>query len=829
MKNSKRRGVLLLMLSFLCLGIFTGINMDDKKETQIAEAATTPKYLILTNVYCTTITTYPFMISKTDTIQYTQDSFLFDYFTIYFYSNSYSGESTASDNKVFNISYLTIEANIKQSNNPIDSSATFEHQRYALYNITTSTMVSSGELSGTGVRTLVSRSLPDGEYEFEYNCGGKRFLGSNGCGIIYYFSIHSTPPTYTLKAGGSTISSGSYTSSTITFTASDPLFQYIYYKKPGSITYSATSSSSYTVSATSTNNGWWYFYATDTAGNASATVSVCLDTVAPTGQFNTSSSGTAITNAYTNQAFTFFSNDNCGTRYIQYKTPTMTEYSIYYGTFFSPTLTCGLYTFRSYDYAGQMSPVYTIYYDNVKPTGTLYAGSSVVSSGYITGESSIKFLAADSHSGVQSIYVRTPKTSGYALYSNETQFFENGLYYFYCVDYAGNISDTYTITLNSTAPTLTCTGATFGSMTNKSFTVTAKDDYGSATLYYQYESEGWKTAVSQSYTVLLTAKDGKYSFYAVNEYGKSTSVYTVTLCAAVPEGRVVNSTTDKSVYFTWDNDKWTATLDGSAYTKNSWIRSEGNHVIELINPLNIKTTYNFAIDHNFVFIENIPPTCTEQGYSKYVCSTCSQEYKENYKAVLGHQFTERNSPSTCTESAKIIYICSICSYEYFTETESPSGHSFNSSLVKTSNCTENGERHHTCEKCGYEYSSEIPSFGHEYEITDENKSDGKTFRTYTCKTCGHSYADDLGNQFEKVTSYVEYLFNQYAPYMGWVFLGTAGVWSIAMGVMIILAQKHEEKEKAKRMLINYGIGMVVIFIILIACPYLVKGIAALVT
>ena len=44
-----------------------------------------------------------------------------------------------------------------------------------------------------------------------------------------------------------------------------------------------------------------------------------------------------------------------------------------------------------------------------------------------------------------------------------------------------------------------------------------------------------------------------------------------------------------------------------------------------------------------------------------------------------------------------------------------------------------------------------------------------------------------------------------------------------------IAHKNEDKEKARRMLVNYFIGLVVIFAILVACPYLIRGIAALVT
>lgn len=50
-----------------------------------------------------------------------------------------------------------------------------------------------------------------------------------------------------------------------------------------------------------------------------------------------------------------------------------------------------------------------------------------------------------------------------------------------------------------------------------------------------------------------------------------------------------------------------------------------------------------------------------------------------------------------------------------------------------------------------------------------------------------------------------------------------------MGVFFAIAQKNEDKEKSKKMIINYAIGLVVIAVIVVACPYLIRGIAALVT
>ena len=62
--------------------------------------------------------------------------------------------------------------------------------------------------------------------------------------------------------------------------------------------------------------------------------------------------------------------------------------------------------------------------------------------------------------------------------------------------------------------------------------------------------------------------------------------------------------------------------------------------------------------------------------------------------------------------------------------------------------------------------------------------DGVIKRVYVCTHCAESYEQDMGAQYEKVSNYVEYLFDEYSPYMVWVFLATAGVWSVAMGIAI---------------------------------------------
>lgn len=236
-----------------------------------------------------------------------------------------------------------------------------------------------------------------------------------------------------------------------------------------------------------------------------------------------------------------------------------------------------------------------------------------------------------------------------------------------------------------------------------------------------------------------------------------------------------------------------------------------------------------ATGHNYVSTA-YAATCSEGGFTLHECDRCGASYKDNETQPLGHNYATSVVPSTCTEGGKTIYHCQVCDYER-SESDGtfPTGHDYTSRIIKEATCADEGLRRSTCDTCGYTYETKITAHGHSYEITDVRTTNGNTKRTYTCSACRDTYTQELGNQYAEVSNYVEYLFEQYSPYMIWVFLATAGVWSIAIGVALIIAHKNEDKEKAKKMLINYVIGLVVIFAILVACPYLVRGIAALVT
>ncbi len=236
-----------------------------------------------------------------------------------------------------------------------------------------------------------------------------------------------------------------------------------------------------------------------------------------------------------------------------------------------------------------------------------------------------------------------------------------------------------------------------------------------------------------------------------------------------------------------------------------------------------------ASGHSYVE-RTYPATCTEGSYTLHECSRCGESYRDNVSQPLGHNYETSEEPPTCTEGGKTVYLCQVCGHRREDRDGSlPTGHSYTSIVLTPATCTTNGQRQMTCENCGYGYVETIRAKGHNYSITSSTTENGKTTRRYVCQTCGDSYTQELGDQYENVSNYVEYLFEQYAPYMYWVLLATAGLWSIAIGVAIIIATKNEDKAKAKKMLVNYLIGLVVIFVIVVACPYLVRGIAAFVT
>lgn len=444
-----------------------------------------------------------------------------------------------------------------------------------------------------------------------------------------------------------------------------------------------------------------------------------------------------------------------------------------------------------------------------------------------------RFTYSVSDPNLNRLYYKAPNASSYSTttansYTVEANASNSGWWYFYATDTLSNSTSTVKIYLDCKPPNMTLgSGMSFGTTVGKAIKVTATDGISTSKLYVKFESEEWFSTGS-IYTIPDTERNGRYYFYAEDGNGNRTETSWIVLSTEEPSGSLIKSDTDNSMKFVWNNEYWSATLDGKNYTEGRLISNEGTHEIVLSNNANKTKKYMFKIEHYYKETSRTAATCIKDGEIKYECSQCGDKYSEVLH-TSGHKYNVTSTPSSCTECEVVTYICGLCGAKYETEGNYPSGHNYESTVTKEPTCTEKGERKVVCTKCGDSYTVTLAENGHDYAISDVTNKNGKTTRTYTCKTCGHTYKQELGNQYEEVSNYVEYLFQQYSPYMWWVLLASAGIWSIVIGVMIVIAHKNEDKEKAKKMLVNYVIGLVVIAVIVVACPYLVRGIAALVT
>lgn len=619
--------------------------------------------------------------------------------------------------------------------------------------------------------------------------------------------LDTTKPTVTIYGESTTIANGGATNASyVQFAATDTLagIKAVYVKLPGQSSYIT-----YSAGTQYTTNGVYYIYCVDNADNQSATYTVTLDNVAPVlscAQFDFYDT--------TEYDFTVVATDNVSSVTLYYKTPLMTDFAAASGNSYSviTTNSDGKYYFYTVDALGNRSetkwielrvtaPIATIERDETTNqyrvtwdgTSTGRLNDEPYTKGtWITDEGEYTFVITN-NSNRSTTYHFTVTHCFVVDHIVEPTCTERGYSVYKClscdITYNANYVDATGHDYDSVLVGETCTEGAYYLYTCK-------------ICGHQYQSD-YITQGGHKYTTTRTAA-------TCTERGYTT--YTCSVCGYSFRD---NYTAARGHSFRTTVIPATCTEAGHTHyeCKNCDYEYDGDVV-----P---------AHGHNYETTV-IEPTCTERGHTLHKCSYCGDEYRTDETFALGHNYTERTIDVSCTENGCVLHTCTRCGYEYETNVVQALGHKYVSEVTRQVTCDEDGNRHHICVRCGDQYDTEIPHFGHTFEIVDERNNGGTVVRTYKCEVCGYSYTQDLGDQYEEVSNYVEYLFQQYSPYMVYVFLATSGVWSIAMGIAYIIAKKNEEKEKAKKMLVNYGIGMIVIFAILIAAPLLVRGIAALI-
>jgi len=132
------------------------------------------------------------------------------------------------------------------------------------------------------------------------------------------------------------------------------------------------------------------------------------------------------------------------------------------------------------------------------------------------------------------------------------------------------------------------------------------------------------------------------------------------------------------------------------------------------------------------------PTCTEDGYTQYICTACGNSYTSDYTAATGHDHKARVTSPTCTKQGYTTYTCH-CGDSYVSDYTNALGHNMGdwTTTVKAT-CTKNGKQVRECSRCDHSENRTTEALGHDWDdgvVTVEPTEDSEGEMTYTCVRC----------------------------------------------------------------------------------------------
>lgn len=258
----------------------------------------------------------------------------------------------------------------------------------------------------------------------------------------------------------------------------------------------------------------------------------------------------------------------------------------------------------------------------------------------------------------------------------------------------------------------------------------------------------------------------------------------------------------------------------------------GEQIPEPIQPLG----------HNYEVSIIKKATCTETGKIQYYCLRCRTTYEEVIPATEHNYFkVEIDGNAEYCHDWK--YECQDCGAFYYESsgTEERATHDISSATATIielkPTCTTIGGRGGFCAVCGEYGIMEVPALGHDWVMESQSydQSSGMTVNYYFCSRCNEMKTEeveaaegslgvsvDLSEILNRVAEYYQNsIYEPYADLLLMLFGIFAGIWGIPVGISYIIARKQDDKEKARKMLVNFVLGIVVSFCLLVAAPFLV--------
>ena len=242
------------------------------------------------------------------------------------------------------------------------------------------------------------------------------------------------------------------------------------------------------------------------------------------------------------------------------------EYSCKVGNWFSN---------KTYTYT------YRFIVDKTAPIDSLKAGGSTISNESYTNKQ-IVFSATDANT--VNIHYVSPTSSNFAISYNSSftvaaTASNNGRWYFYSSDAAGNTTIGMGVYLDVTSPSGTVYGGTSskssGSSTNASYVKYVASDAHSGVANCYVRKPGSGTFTSYTPETQLTA-EGTYTFYCTDKAGNISEYYSVTVDRQAPsgqlyvDGKAVSSgtyTNGKYIKFVCSDNCFVKMPDSATYTK----------------------------------------------------------------------------------------------------------------------------------------------------------------------------------------------------------------------------------------------------------------------